>query len=190
MALAAFDFLGQIKASWSAAFTGLDRLAVDDTSRGTGFAVSGLARLQQQFKIDPLEQALVPPIVEIALHRGERRKVLRQQTPLAAGPCDIQDRVDNSAQVGISRTAQTLNRRHIGFDHPPLCISKVACKTSPSALILRTSDFGPHVVLHGLFDPIKLIQLTEITQFISGQPLSLLMARLRASASAVACPLV
>src|SRR5215472_10301815 len=73
MALTAFDFLGRIIASWSAAFGGLDRLAVDDTSRGAGFAASGLARLQQQFKIDPLEQALVPPIVEIALHRGKRR---------------------------------------------------------------------------------------------------------------------
>src|SRR6516164_6425574 len=65
MALTAFDFLGRIIASWSAAFGGLDRLAVDDASRGTGFPVSGLARLQQQFKIHPLEQALVPPIVEI-----------------------------------------------------------------------------------------------------------------------------
>src|ERR1700756_1919787 len=54
MALTAFDFLGRIITSWSAAFGGLDRLAVDDASRGTGFAASGLARLQQQFKIDPL----------------------------------------------------------------------------------------------------------------------------------------
>src|SRR5262249_41672779 len=75
-----------------------------------------------------------------------------------------------SAQVGFSRTAQTLNRRHIGFDQPPLCIGKVACITSTSSLILRTSDF---VVLLGLFGTIMLSQLTEITQFISGQPLSL-----------------
>jgi hypothetical protein len=45
MALATFDFLGRIIASWSAAFGGLNRLAVDDASRGTGFAASGLARL-------------------------------------------------------------------------------------------------------------------------------------------------
>jgi hypothetical protein len=79
MALTAVDFLGRIIASGSAAFGGLDRLAVDDASRGTGFAANRLARLQQEFKIDPLEQVLVPPIAEIALHRGERRKVLRQQ---------------------------------------------------------------------------------------------------------------
>src|SRR5215475_7397404 len=147
MALAAFDFLGRIIAAWSAAFGGLDRLAVDDTSRGTGFAVSGLARLEQQFKIDPLEQTLVAPIVEIALHRGERRKVLWQQAPLAAGPCDIQDRVDNSAQVGFSRTAQTLNRRHIGLDHPPLCIGKVAGIT-PSVHMLCSMDCSAQSCWH------------------------------------------
>src|SRR5215831_14294262 len=94
MALTTFDFFGCIIAPWSTAFGGLDRLAVDDASRGTGFTASGLERLQQQFKIHPLEQALVPPIVEIALYRGERRKVLWQQTPLAAGSCDIQYRVE------------------------------------------------------------------------------------------------
>ena len=120
-------------------------MAVDDAGRGAGFAAGGLARLQQQFKVDPLEQALVPPILEIALHRGKWRKVLRQQAPLAAGSCDIQDRVDNGAKVGFPRTAQTLDRRHIRFDQPPLRIRQVACITSPSALILRTSEFGPHV---------------------------------------------
>jgi len=66
--------------------------------------------------------------------------------------------VDNSGQVGFPRTAQMLNRRHIGFDQPLLRIGRVACIASPSALILRTSDFGPHVVLHELFDPIMLAQ--------------------------------
>jgi hypothetical protein len=54
--------------------------------------------------------------------------------PLATGSCDIQDRVDNGAQVGFSRTAQTLDRRHVRFDQPPLRIDKVACVTSPSSL--------------------------------------------------------
>ena len=38
--------------------------------------------------------------------------------------------------------------------------------------MLRTSDFGPHVVPHGLLDTTILSQRTGITQFISGQPLS------------------
>ena len=51
MALATFDFFGRIIPSWSTAFGGLDRLAVDDPSRWTGFAASRLAGLQQPFKI-------------------------------------------------------------------------------------------------------------------------------------------
>src|SRR5262249_44852374 len=94
-------------------------------------------------------------------------KVLRQQAPPAAGSCDIQDRVDNGAQVAYPRTAQTLDCRHIRFDQPPLRIGKVACVTSSRSLILRTSDFGPHVVPHGLLDTTILSQLTEITSFIS-----------------------
>ena len=51
MALATFDFFGRIIPSWATAFGGLDRLAVDDASRGTGFAASRLARRQQQLKL-------------------------------------------------------------------------------------------------------------------------------------------
>src|SRR6516164_261678 len=38
MALATFDFFRRIIPSWSTAFGGLDRLAVDDASRWTGLA--------------------------------------------------------------------------------------------------------------------------------------------------------
>src|SRR5438874_13407793 len=51
-------------AARSTALGGLDRLAVDDAGRRAGFAPGGFTRLQQQFEIDPLKQAVVPPIVE------------------------------------------------------------------------------------------------------------------------------
>jgi hypothetical protein len=53
-----------------------------------------------------------------------RRKVLRQQAPLAAGSGNIQDRVDNSAQVGFPRTPQTLDRWRERFNQPPLHIGR------------------------------------------------------------------
>jgi hypothetical protein len=37
------------------------------------------------------------------LHRGERRKILRQQAPLTAGPRHIQNCVDNRLQIGTAR---------------------------------------------------------------------------------------
>src|SRR5271165_2600668 len=67
-------------------------------------------------KIDAFKQAIVSPIVEIALHRRERRKVLRQHPPLTAGPRDIQDRVKHGPQLNLARPAQRLGRRHMRLD--------------------------------------------------------------------------
>jgi hypothetical protein len=53
----------------------------------------------------------------------------------------------------------------------PLRIGQVACVTLPSSLILQTSDFSPRIVPHRLLDTTIQSQLTQITQFISGQPL-------------------
>src|SRR5439155_26226787 len=89
-----------------AALGGLGRLTVDDPRRWARFAAGRLARLQQQRKIDLLEQAVVSPIVEITLHGSERRKVLRQHPPLTAGPRDIQDRVKHGSQLDLARPAQ------------------------------------------------------------------------------------
>src|SRR5207244_7446489 len=87
-----------------AALGGLGRLTVDDPRRWARFAAGHLARLQQQRKIDLLEQAVVSPIVEITLHGSERRKVLRQHPPLTAGPRDIQDRVKHGSQLDLARS--------------------------------------------------------------------------------------
>src|ERR1700730_6198696 len=91
VALAAFDLFRGIVTAWSTAFGRLDRLAINDTGRGARLAPRGLACLHQQLKIDPLKQPTVPPILEIALHRRERREILRQQPPLAARPKHLQD---------------------------------------------------------------------------------------------------
>ena len=69
----------------------------------------------------------VSPIVEIALHCGERGKVLRQHPPLTPGPCDVQDRVQHGSQVGVARPAQRLGRRHLGLDQRPFGIRDIAC---------------------------------------------------------------
>src|SRR5271166_3115625 len=104
------------------------------------------ARLQQQLKIDLLEQAVVPPVVEIALHGCERGKVLRQHSPLTACPRDIQDRIEHAAQSCLARAAQTLNRRHVRRNQRPLGIRQIACVALTFSLILPASDFGPHLV--------------------------------------------
>ena len=81
--------------------------------------------------------------VEIALHRGERGKVLRQHPPLTAGPRDIQDRVKHGSQLNLARPAQRLGRRHMGVGQRPFRIRDIACVSLSLSLILPPSDFRP-----------------------------------------------
>src|SRR5205085_3482252 len=99
VALPAFALLGRIVPTRPAGLGGLDRLTVDDPRRWARFTARRFARLHQQREIDVLKQAIVSPIVEIALYRRERRKVLRQHPPLTAGPRYIQDRVKHRPQL-------------------------------------------------------------------------------------------
>jgi hypothetical protein len=64
--------------------------------------------LHQQRKIDVLKQTIIWLIVEIALHRRERRKALWRPPLLTADPCDIQDRVKHGAQLNLARPPQGL----------------------------------------------------------------------------------
>ena len=56
--------------------------------------------------------------------------------------------------------------------HCPLRIRQIASEALFLSLIFRSSDFGPHLCLDDCFATTILTQLTEITQFIFGQPLS------------------
>ena len=59
----------------------------------------------------------------------------------------------------------------MGFDYGPLGIGQVACLTLSRALILRSGDFGPHIVPRCLISTTIVTQQPEITQFIFGQAL-------------------
>ena len=74
MPLAALDLLRGIVAARPAALGRLDRLAVDDPGRGAGLPTGSFAHFQQEFEIDLLEQAVIPPIIKVALNGGERGK--------------------------------------------------------------------------------------------------------------------
>ena len=84
----------------------------------------------------------------------------------------IQYRVQHRAQVGLPRAARHLALRQRGLDQPPPGIAQITCIALPRPTILETGDFGPHVVPHCLPDTTSILQHIEITQFISGQPLS------------------
>jgi len=106
MTLPAFCFLVGIIPRRSATFRGFHALAVDHADRRLGLSPGPLPGGEQQGVVDRLQQTLVTPAVEIFLHRGERRKVLRQKAPLAARRDDVQKRVHDLAQIRLARAAE------------------------------------------------------------------------------------
>src|SRR5271170_171170 len=95
MALAPLDLLGRIVTPRPAALGRLDRLTVDHPRRRACFAARRFARFQQQRKIDLLEQAVVAPVVEIALHGSERAAFA---TDSQSAPCTRSHRARRAAR--------------------------------------------------------------------------------------------
>src|SRR5438270_4015391 len=171
VALASLDAFAGINAARAAAFGGRHTLAVDDAGRGGRPAPQRLPGTRHQTGIDPLPGAVVAPAVEIALHRRAWRKVPWQGAPLTAGPQQIKDGVDNLAQIPLARSPQATRRRQQRRDLRPFPGPGIACIAQLLAPILLASDFGPHVAPPSLSANNTESQLTEITQFISGQAL-------------------
>src|SRR5271170_3660906 len=171
MALASLDALAGINPAWTTALGGRCALAVDDCGRGVGVAPDKLAGARHQRGADPLPGAVVAPAVEIALHSRARRKVPWQGAPLTAGPQQVEDGVDDRAQIALARTPQPTRRRQERSEPRPFRRSGVACIAQLVTPILLPGDFSPHLVPPPLSANKTESQRTEITQFISGQPL-------------------
>src|SRR5262249_22373319 len=79
-------FLGRLSPGCPAALGRFGRLPADAPGGGPRSAPRRPACFQHKLKFDRPKQAVVPPIVEVALYGRERRKVLWQHPPLTAGP--------------------------------------------------------------------------------------------------------
>jgi len=146
MAFAALDLFARVVTARTAAFRGLDRLAIDDPGRGAGFAILAFAGHLQEKEIDPLPQAIFLPRVEVVLHRSPLGEIARQQTPRTRRSQNVQQSLDNLPQLYLSRSPQLLLRRHVGLDQRPFRIGQITCVTKIFAPILTASGFSPHVV--------------------------------------------
>ena len=121
MTFAAFDPLGRIKTARAAGLGCLDRLAVDNASRGAWLGSSRFAGLEQQLEIDPRQYRTIAPSVKIMLHRRIGRELARQLPPLASGSHHIEQRIDHcviqslaAVPVGCAgvTSARSLPTRH------------------------------------------------------------------------------
>src|SRR5450755_4869884 len=104
MALAALDLLSCVIAPRAAALRGFHRLAVNHSCRRARLSASRLARRHNERVVHRGKDSVVRPRVEIALNRGVGWKILRQLSPLAAGGCNVEDRVHQCSHVCFART--------------------------------------------------------------------------------------
>src|SRR5206468_7861942 len=98
-------------------------------------------------------------------------KLTRQGAPLTPGPQEIKDGVDDRAQVALARPPEATWSRQERRNLCPLPRPRVACIAPLVTPILLPSGFSPHVVPPSLSANNTESHITEITQFISGQPL-------------------
>ena len=137
VALAAIDTLAGVEAARPAGLRRRSALAVDDGGRRLGLASEFAPRLPDQSADDPVPAAGVAPSIEIALDRRVRRELAWQSAPLAAGRQNVQNRLDNLAQIDFPRPSQSAPRRQPPGDQRPLRIGHVACIAQSVALILQ-----------------------------------------------------
>ena len=81
--------------------------------------------LRAEQVVDRVEGAVVPPLVEVAPDGALGREVLGQVTPLAAGAEDVEDGIDDVAQVGLAGPSAGIDG-HVRFDQAPLGVGEVA----------------------------------------------------------------
>ena len=75
--------------------------------------------------MDGVEGAVVPPLVEVAPDGALGREVLGQVAPLAAGAQDVEDGIDDVAQVGLAGPPAGVDG-DVRLDQGPLRVGDVA----------------------------------------------------------------
>src|SRR5436305_14966015 len=105
MAFAALDPFAPVGAVLLAGTAGLDRLTVDAARRRGGLATRRQAHPLPQCLDDLGPSAVIPPGLEVVIHRSPRREVPRQHPPRATGTVEREDGIDHLAHIRLARPA-------------------------------------------------------------------------------------
>src|SRR6266568_8533857 len=125
LALAAFDFFASIVATNPSLLRRLHRLTVDDGRAGSRLAPLFLAHPFAQGGVHALPDPGVAPGAEVAPHRGPRRKLMRQGSPLASRAVQVQNGIDHFTHLGGSGVFPWLGRGDQRFQDPPLVVAHI-----------------------------------------------------------------
>src|SRR5437667_3423728 len=97
--------------------------------------------------MDALQRAIPGPQVEIGPHCALRRQVFGQRLPLAAGPQDVENSVQNLAHINRALAAAVLGRWDHGLDNRPFGASQITRITKTAAVRSNAMFRLPHRAL-------------------------------------------
>ena len=127
--LASSDLFPCVIAALSGLIWRLDRLTVDDGSRGCDVATLGFAHVTAQAVVDELPGPVLAPAPEITIDRLPRPEISGQQSPRTAGANDLEDGIHQTAPLQRGPASLALARLGCGnqrFDILPFFITEVS----------------------------------------------------------------
>src|SRR5215208_5000088 len=134
MALAPFDLLGPVVATFSSSDAGrLHPLAVHYGRARLGVPPEANPHPFAQRGVHPLPDTVQTPSPEVVLDGLPRREVVRQKSPGAAALQDVEDGVEDLEQAVQARSPFVFWERQERFDALPLGIGKVGWVCSSHA---------------------------------------------------------
>src|SRR6266852_2758079 len=125
MAFPPIDVLGVVPPALLPAAGAIHGLAIHAGGGAGGVRLLGRADLGAEEVVDGVQGAVVPPLVEVPPHGGLGREVLGEVAPLAAGTQEVEDGIDDVAQVGRARSPARVDGQ-VRLDQSPLRVADVA----------------------------------------------------------------
>ena len=134
MPLAPIDFLARIIATFVAAFTAFDALAIDDRRTGLAVASRQQARGLPQVGVDLHPETIAFPEAKVMVDGAPRGKVTGQVAPLAPGCDHIEHRVEQFPVGMLTPSAPCGGLRKAVFNQLPFTLSQVRCISHPELI--------------------------------------------------------
>ena len=152
MAFPAIDILGVVPTALFAAAGRVDGLTID---AGGGARRIGLLLGADGFAkpiVEDVERTVVPPLVEVPPDRALGGKVFGQVSPLAPGPQNVENRIDDIPQIRGAGSPAGVDG-NVRFDQRPLRVGDITrvrlCSHKP-LYVPPTDLWDSHSVLTSL----------------------------------------
>ena len=141
VAFAPVDFLARIVTPLVAGLGTLDALAVDNRSAGLRLSATDQAQMFSQMGMNLVPQAVVLPAAKVVIDGAPRSKVFGQIPPLATGPDQIEDRVDQLSERMLAAATLLAGLGETIVEALPFGVGKIRCISHRKRIADRSTRY-------------------------------------------------